>query len=555
MKNKKIWRVIALLAILALVAAACGSDDDGSDTTSDPGGDTTTTTAPTQTTDPGEPMAGLSGLTVVDDLTFTVELVTPDPEFPIQMAYAAYYPLPSAAFDDPAAFEEEPIGNGPFRMDGVWEHDVRIPLAAYENYAGSDTPNIDSLEFLIIDDLNTAYNEVRAGTLDVLGPALPTDQVATAPGEFGDRYGQSPSTSFTYVGFPAYLPEYTKEHRQALSMAIDRQQITDVIFAGTRVPAFSAIPPILAGARDNVCDSWNHNPEMAQQLWQDAGPLNDVIFWFNTGGGHEEWVEAVSNMWRQTLGIENITFESLEFSEYLPLLDNREITGPFRLGWGQDYPSPLNFLEPLYASYNMPPVGSNNTNFDNADFDSLIAEGKDAVAQSGLLEDGISFYQQAEDILCDEAQIAPVFYRTNTFVYGEGIDNVYFDSYSDLGYTEVTSDDGSVSYQISEPEHLFPTTTNESNGVAVLRALFSPLVQFDWVTNEPYNLVAESITSDDGGQTWTIRLKDGWTFHNGEAVTARSFVDAWNYGADGTNAQQNNSFYSNIVGYDELNPS
>jgi ABC-type oligopeptide transport system substrate-binding subunit len=561
MKLRSSIRWISLLAILALIVSACGSDagEDATTTTAAPQttaapDDTTADTTPDETTVPDTEQT-LEGLRVIDDLTFEVELSTPDPEFPIQLAYAAYFPMPSVALEDPAAYEESPIGNGPFRMDGVWEHDVRIPMVAYEDYVGSDAPQIDSLEFAIIDDLNTAYNEVRAGSLDILGPALPTDQIATAPDEFGDRFGQSSSTSFTYLGFPTYLPEYTADHRRALSMAIDRQAIVDVIFAGSRVPAFSAIPPIFAGARDDVCDNWNYEPEAAAELWQQAGPLDSVTVWFNTGGGHEDWVEAVANMWRETLGIETINFESLEFSEYLPLLDNQEVTGPFRLGWGQDYPSPLNFLEPLYASYNAPPVGSNNTFYSSEAFDDLLTQGKEAVAASGELADGIPFYNQAEDVLCDDAPIAPVFYRTNQFVWTEGVDNVFFDSYSDLGYTKVTSDDGFVSYQVSEPEHLFPTTSNESNGIAVLRSLFAPLVQFDAETNEPFNLQAESVTSADNGKTWTITLKPGFTFHNGEPVTASSFVNAWNYGAVGANGQQNNSFYSNIVGYEALNPS
>jgi oligopeptide transport system substrate-binding protein len=262
----------------------------------------------------------------------------------------------------------------------------------------------------------------------------------------------------------------------------------------------------------------------------------------------------VANMWKNTLGIENITFESMEFSEYLPLLDDKGATGPFRLGWGQDYPSPLNFLEPLYASYFEPPVGSNTAFYESDAFDAALAQGKAAVAESGQLEDGIPFYQQAEDILCGDAPIAPILYRTNTYVYTEGTDNVYYDSYSDLGVTKVTADDGEVTVQLSEPEHLFPPTSNESNGIQALRALFTGLVQYDAETNEPFNANAESITSDDGGLTWTVVLKPGWTFHNGEAVTAQSYVDAWNYGAYGPNAQQNNSFYAGIVGYDEMNP-
>ena len=176
------------------------------------------------------------------------------------------------------------------------------------------------------------------------------------------------------------------------------------------------------------------------------------------------------------------------------------------------------------------------------------------MAASGALADGIPFYQQAEDILCDQAVIAPVWFRTNQYVYAEGIDNVYYDSYGDLGVTKVTSDDGFVSVQLSEPEHLFPTNSNESNGIQALRALFTGLVQYDAATNEMFLANAETITSEDGGVTWTVTLKPGWTFHNGEPVTAWSYVNAWNYGAYGANAQQNNWFYAGIVGYPELNP-
>jgi len=559
----------ALVMVFALVVAACGDEAEEAATTAAPettatttaastteAESTTTTTTPTSTTVPFVIEPGLAGLNVVDDLTFTIQFAEADPEFPLKLAYAAYFPLPSVAFEDPAAFEESPVGNGPFMMDGPWEHDVVVPMRRFEDYAGPDPAQIGQLQFIIIDDLNTAYNEVRAGNLDILGPALPTDQIAMAAEEFGERYGMSSSTSFTYMGFPLYLPEYQDvDVRRALSMAIDRDLIVQQIYSNTRVAAFSTIPPIFQGAREHVCDNWDYNPDEARALWDSVDHPGSLTVWFNTGGGHEEWVEAVANMWRNTLGIGDITFESLEFSEYNPLLDAQGATGPFRLGWGQDYPSPLNFLEPLYASYNTPPIGSNNVFYDNPEFDELIAQGKSAVATSGALADGIPFYQQAEDLLCADVPMAPVWFRTNQFVYAEGIDNVYYDSYSDLGVTKVTSDDGFVSVQLSEPEHLFPTNSNESNGIQALRALFTGLVQYDASTNEMFLANAESITSEDGGVTWTVTLKPGWTFHNGEPVTAWSYVNAWNYGANTANAQQNNSFYAGIVGYDEMNPS
>ena len=61
---------------------------------------------------------------------------------------------------------------------------------------------------------------------------------------------------------------------------------------------------------------------------------------------------------------------------------------------------------------------------------------------------------------------------------------------------------------------------------------------------------AESITSTDN-KTWTIKLKDGYTFHNGEKVTADSYINAWNYGAYGPNGQDNSYFFEKIAGYDD----
>ena len=558
---------MAALLALALVAAACGGDDEVADTTTSAApvattttvaapGDTTTT-APDGTTTSAAPVAAtaLTGLTMVDDLTFTVELATPNPEFPLTLAYAAYFALPAVALEDPVAFEEAPIGNGPFMMNGTWEHDVQVPLTAYPDYAGEDTPQVQDFTFQIYADVNTAYTDALAGNLDIVS-SVPPDFLGTYQADFPDRNAEFGTTSFNYLGFPAYLEQFTKEHRQALSMAVDRELITEAIFLGARDAAHSVIPPNLFG-RDDVCPSWNYDPAAAAALWDAAPELGPFDVWFNAGAGHDLWVEAVVNQWAENLGLDpaSVTFQQLEFSEYLPVVDNQELTGPFRLGWGQDYPSPYNFLFPLYHSANAAPVGSNATHYNNPDFDAALAAGVEKFAASGNIEDALPDYYAAEDLLCDDAQVMPMFFGKAQVVWNEGTDNVFLDSYGDIGYTKVTSDDGAVTTDISEPEHLMPTTTNESEGIAVLRALFTGLVQFDAETNEPFNAHAESITTEDGGLTWTITLKEGWTFHNGDPVTAESYINAWNFGALGANGQQNNSFYSNIVGYPEMNPA
>src|SRR5262245_9596677 len=104
----------------------------------------------------------------------------------------------------------------------------------------------------------------------------------------------------------------------------------------------------------------------------------------------------------------------------------------------------------------------------------------------------------------------------------------------------------------AEPQHLVPSDIGESAGHQVVSALYTPLVDFD-EDFRPVMDAAESITTTDN-KVWTIKIRDGWTFHNGEKVTADSYINAWNAGAYGPNAQRLNFFYEKIAGYDELNP-
>ena len=332
----------------------------------------------------GDPTAEtLSGLAVVDDLTFTVELQSADPQFPIQLGYGAYYPLPAAFFDGGttaeervAAFDEAPIGNGAFMMDGVWEHNVQIATTYYPDYMGDEFPHAAGIVFQIYADQATAYNDLLAGNLDVMDN-IPTEQVPNAAADFGDNYLTSATTSFTYLGFPSYLEELTPDLRRAFSMAIDRDLIVSTVLNGARTSANSVIPPSLPGYREYVCDNWEYDPVAAKELFDAAGGWDGTMtLWFNSGAGHDAWVEAVANMWRETFGMEDIVFEQLPFAEYLPVIDAQDITGPFRLGWGMDYPSPQNFLEPLFASYNAAPVGSNNAIYNSAEFDAAVAAGQ-----------------------------------------------------------------------------------------------------------------------------------------------------------------------------------
>ena len=110
---------------------------------------------------------------------------------------------------------------------------------------------------------------------------------------------------------------------------------------------------------------------------------------------------------------------------------------------------------------------------------------------------------------------------------------------------------GAFSLSASEPEHLVPANATTTADGQVLSALFTGLVEYDAQTAEPRPAMAESITSDDQ-RTWTIRIKAGWMFHDGEPVTARSFVDAWNFAAYAPNGNGNAGYFNKVEGYAAL---
>jgi oligopeptide transport system substrate-binding protein len=378
----------------------------------------------------------MTGLEVVDESTFSVTLDAPFAQFPVTVGYNAFYPLPESFFEDPEAAGKLPVGNGPFKADEEFVPGQGFTLTRFEDYGGDEVAKAESVDFKVYTDINTAYTDTQGGNLDVLNN-IPPDAISTAEGEFGDRYGETPSSSFTYMAFPTYDPRFSdKRVRQAFSMAIDRQSITDAIFEGTRVPAMSVIAPVVDGSREDACKYCEVDVEAANALLDEAGfdKSQPVDLWFNAGAGHDAWVEAVGNQLRENLGIEFTLQGNLDFAEYLPLLDEKGVTGPFRLGWSMDYPSPQNYLEPLYSTSALPPAGSNSAFYSNPEFDELVEQGN----QASTNEEAIEFYNQAEDLLLEDMPVMPMFFGLEQTVWSENVDSVKIDIFGRVDVSSVT---------------------------------------------------------------------------------------------------------------------
>ncbi|MCX2971878.1 MULTISPECIES: peptide ABC transporter substrate-binding protein [Streptomyces] len=115
--------------------------------------------------------------------------------------------------------------------------------------------------------------------------------------------------------------------------------------------------------------------------------------------------------------------------------------------------------------------------------------------------------------------------------------------------------EGVVRASWGDPQNpLEPANTNEVQGGKVLDMIFTGLKEYDPETGEARDAMAESIETDDQ-RTFTVTLKEGWEFTDGTPVTAASFVDAWNYGANLENNQVNAYFFQFIEGYDAVHPA
>lgn len=374
----------------------------------------------------------MAGLKVVDDTTFTVALATSFSQFPVTLGYNAFYALPSVAFDDIKAFNEAPIGNGPFKLEGKWEHNQQIKLVRNADFAGDKKAKADTATFKIYQKIETAFQDLRAGTLDIMD-TIPPEEIATAKGEFGDRYIEKPMSSFTYIGFPLYQKAYqNKDLRIAFSQAIDRAAITKNIFNDTRVPATGVVSPVVAGGRPDACgELCKYDPEAAKAAFQRAGGFNGKLeLWFNAGAGHDQWVQAAGNSIKKVLGVDYVLKGNLQFAEYLELADTKKFTGPFRLAWAMDYPSPENYLAKLYV----PGADANSTGYENPQVTQLIKQADAAPS----LNDGIALYNQAEDLVIKDMPVIPMFFANTNTAYSNRVEGVDIDAFGIIDLSAVS---------------------------------------------------------------------------------------------------------------------
>jgi oligopeptide transport system substrate-binding protein len=376
----------------------------------------------------------LSGLKVVDDMTFTIETTEPVSNLPVRLGYSAFAPLPDSFFADPKAFEDKPIGAGPFKMDS--KSNTEFVLSKFADYSGATKANVDKLTFRVYQDPQAAYADAVAGSLDYIDESnIPQDQFIgdAYQSDFPDRHTQREAGRISWINFSPNDPQLkdNPDLRKAISRAIDRDLINKQIWNNTVTPATGWVSPVVDGYKADACgDSCKFDAEAAKSAFETAGGYNGTLtMTYNADAPNKAWSEAVCNSIKNTLGIECTAVPTVDFATYNKKIDANEIKGIFRSSWQMDYPSIENFLVPIYAKG----ADSNWTHYDNPEFTRLTTEAAAALSA----DEANGLYQQAEVLLATDFPTAPLWYPKSTGVWSEKVTDVKINAFGVLDFVAI----------------------------------------------------------------------------------------------------------------------
>lgn len=362
----------------------------------------------------------LSGLKLINNTTFTVTLNQPTLDFKMSLGILPFRPMPAAAFTDPKKFGERPIGNGPYKF-ASWKHNESIELAPNKEYIGTVIAKNKGISFKSYTTLDAAYSDLQGGNLEVMD-TIPASALATYKKDRSVDYQTKEVATNSQIQIPMYLPHFSGEEgrlrRQAISMAINRQEIMDKIFYGIHKAAEDFTSPVLNGFNPKVPGNevLKFNPERAKQLW---GQANSLSPWtgtfkisFNKDGGHATWIEALLHSITNTLGIATEPDQIAQFGELRNMAVSGKLKAGIRSGWQADYPSILQFLEPNYTTR----ASNNDARYSNPEFDQLLLDAEKELSLAAALPKIVA----AQTILLNDLPAIPIYQRVQVSAFARG---------------------------------------------------------------------------------------------------------------------------------------
>jgi oligopeptide transport system substrate-binding protein len=345
------------------------------------------------------------GIRALDERTLEIRLVAPRPYFMYLMGFYPLFPVHQGCVERHGYPDwtrpENLVCNGPYRIAERRLRD-RIRLVKNPYYWNQANVHFETIDALAVESDVTMLNMYEAGLVDWI-TTVPNTMIPELLRLGRDDFQATPMLGIYYYRVNCRRkPLDDPRVRQALSLAIDRQQIVTTATAAGEVPAHSFVPPGLAGYTPQEC--LPHDVAAARRLLAEAGypggkgfPRLEILY--NTNESHRAIAELIERQWRHHLGID-ARLRNVEWATYLASVRQGDYQVA-RAGWIGDYPDPNTFLDLFVTD------GPNNqTGWSHAGYDRLL----DASLSESDPQQRMELLQQAERILMDELPVIPLYY-------------------------------------------------------------------------------------------------------------------------------------------------
>ena len=355
----------------------------------------------------------ISGVRVIDDTTLEITIDAPKSYFLAKLTYPTAFVLDRENVEaNPRKWFRNPNGTGPFKLS---QYDIgeTLLLTRFDNYHLGPA-RLKEVEMILSG--GTSMLMYENDEIHLSGVALADlDRLLDPSNSLNSELLRAPPTfSINYIGMNVNEPPLDDPKvRQALNLAIDKQEIATIVLADQVVPAKGILPPGFPGYNDDL-RGYEFDPERARQLLAESSYGADLdnfpTITMTTPGSFGATVsldmEVVLQMWEKNLGIK-AEFQRTEFATFLKDLHKRRFQ-MFDIGWIADYPDPENFLDILFHSDS----SNTHTNYNNPQVDALLEQARTETDEITRYQ----LYNQAEQIIIDDAPWIPLWYSGERYV-------------------------------------------------------------------------------------------------------------------------------------------
>lgn len=358
------------------------------------------------------------GIMALDEKRLQITLGQPTPYFLSLLTHYTAAPVPAHIVLPHGARWTKPeniVVNGAYTLR-EWVPNSHITLIKNSAFYDSANVAIDDVTFIPMPDLSSALKRFRASELEIVHefPAREFQKLKTGGYEkvSPSEVHVHPYTATIYIQFNLTQPPFDNvKVRRALTLAIDREIITERVLGTGQVPAYAFVPPGMPnyiGAPQMDFKTWPKQKRLdeAKRLLDEAGfnAQNPLKFDFRYRDDQDikRMTTAIAGMWRE-IGVQAQPLNTDRQVHYAALRVQDFAVAD--AGWVADYNDAENYLFLLQSSTGQLNYGKYN----NATYDALMAQAAatpDLEARAGLLK-------QAEVILLTDLPLAPVFYSVS----------------------------------------------------------------------------------------------------------------------------------------------